>query len=152
MKKQSVILLLMLPLVLTAQKINFAAEVGFGASNVHTNEASGISNVSGFNAGVSARLRFSKKVCFNSGLFYSPKGAQRTISKQNSTVNTRRVINYFEFPANIIYYFNSETLGGLFVSGGMYAGVALGGYTRTTVTDSDREIKKQKRYTFWGRY
>ncbi|SMO72757.1 Outer membrane protein beta-barrel domain-containing protein [Chryseobacterium rhizoplanae] len=150
MKKQSVIIFLMLSVAMTAQKVNFAVEAGFGLSNVHTNETSGISNASGFNAGISTRIQLNKKLWFQSGLFYSPKGAQKTISTENSTINTRRVINYFELPANIVYYFDGEKAGGLFVSTGMYVALAAGGHTLKTVTGTDKKIEKYRKDIAFG--
>ncbi|MFS4432224.1 porin family protein [Chryseobacterium sp. S90] len=150
MKKQSVISLLMLSVTLTAQKINLAIEAGFGLSNVHTNETVGISNASGFTAGISARIQLNKNLWFQSGLFYLPKGAQKTILTESSTINTRRVISYFELPANVIYYFNSEKVGGLFVSTGMYAALAAAGHTFKTVTDTGKEVEKSTKDIVFG--
>ncbi|MGV2451576.1 UNVERIFIED_CONTAM: porin family protein [Ralstonia mannitolilytica] len=151
MKKQTVFLLLMLSEALTAQKISFSAEAGFGLSNVHTNETSGISNASGFNAGIFPRLQLNKKLWLQSGVFYAPKGAQKTVSKENSIINTRRIISYFEVPAQVVYYFNGEKPGGLFVSAGMYAALAVGGHTLKTITSIDKETEKSRKDIVFGK-
>ncbi|MDR6370859.1 hypothetical protein J2795_002095 [Chryseobacterium bernardetii] len=151
MKKQSVISLLILSSALTAQKINLAAEVGFGLSNVHTNETTGISNTSGFSTGIWARIPLNRKLWFQSGVFYSPKGAQKTISTENSTINTKRVISYFELPVNVVYYFSGEKVGRLFVSTGIYAALASGGHTLKTITGTDKDVEKYRNDIVFGK-
>ncbi|WP_426478055.1 porin family protein [Chryseobacterium sp. CBSDS_008] len=150
MKKQFIISLLILSATVPAQKIALAPEAGFGISTVHTNETTGISNASNFNAGVSVRIKLNNNWGIQSGIFYNPKGAQRTISKDNTTINSRRVISYFELPAHLVYYINGENAEGLFVSAGMYLALATGGHTLKTIRGSDMDIEKSTKEIEFG--
>lgn len=151
MKKQIFSLFLTLSSVaVAAQKMGFAAEAGFGLSNVHTNETTGISNASAFTAGIYGRIKLYDKLWLQSGLSYWPKGAQKTTKKENTTFNTKRVVSYFELPAHIVYYFNDVKPAGLFVSAGIYAAWAAGGCSTKTVTGRDKPFEKTRKDIQFG--
>ncbi|WP_262904348.1 porin family protein [Chryseobacterium rhizoplanae] len=120
----------------------FVPEAGFTATTVHTNETTGLSYKSAFTGGISVGIPLRKNILLQPGLFFVPKGAQKTVSTETLMINTQRNVNYLELPVNAVYYFNKMKTEGFFVSAGMYAGLALNGETRKTVRTPDGQIQK----------
>ncbi|CAA7194608.1 porin family protein [Chryseobacterium potabilaquae] len=150
MKNYFFTLIFMLPFVVTAQKITFAPEIGMNISNVHTDEIKGSSNKLGFKGGGIVNIPLYHNFYLQPGLFFSQKGAQKTLDKPTSTVNVKKNINYLELPVNIMYRYSLNKSGALLLSTGGYMAVPLNGSVHTTTTMNNGEVLKATRDIAFG--
>lgn len=107
---------------------------GVNISNVSVSEGSGFDSKVGFNVGVSADFPIVESFYFQSGLYFSMKGAQNTYEDYYDDDVVKESWNpyYLEIPLLASYRFNFSERTQLQINTGPYLAVGLGGKFKET--------------------
>jgi Outer membrane protein beta-barrel domain len=143
MKKTFLLILLTASMQsLFAQAVSFGIKAGLNESTAtFTGTTSTFSDLSGFNAGVFADIKFNR-LSVEPGIFYTTSGynSKSIFTTDNpapySFIATGKVAyNYFQVPVNILYHIPAGPLK-IFVGAGPYWGLALSGTRQGTSTSN----------------
>lgn len=103
--------------------IRLGIKAGVNFTNLYTKNANNTKMLTGFNAGIFAKLPVSNFVAFQPELYYTAKGAEITYDNSFATGSASFHLNYLELPllivGNISKYFN--------IHAGPYAAFLLSG-------------------------
>jgi hypothetical protein len=125
-----------------AQAVSFGIKAGLNESTAaFTGTTTTFSNLSGFNAGVFADIKFNK-LSVEPGIFYTTSGynSKSVFTTDNPapysfSATGKVAYNYLQVPVNILYYIPAGPLK-IFIGAGPYWGLALSG-TRQGTTNTN---------------
>lgn len=136
-----------------AQQVTFAPEVGLNLFNqtqkLGNTELSPDYKV-GFKAGGVVNIPVVAGFYIQPGVFYSTKGWKLNSELLGVKTDISNNLGYIEVPVNALYRFDLGNAGGLFVSAGPYAAIAVNGKTKTTVNIAGIETENSENTKFGG--
>jgi hypothetical protein len=119
MKKIIVVLVILIAVSSTAQKINFGIKAGLNVSMLTGNANEIMSSNNGFFAGALLELKILGKIAIQPELLFSTQGAK--FESKDLTYATTTKMNYIILPVMVKYY----PVAGLFVEAGPQAGFLI---------------------------
>lgn len=134
-----------------AQQITFAPEIGlnlFKQTNKVGNTEATSDFKTGFKAGGVVNIPVAAGFYIQPGIFYSTKGAKFSSDILGTKTEISTNLGYIEIPVNALYRFDLGNAGGIFVSAGPYAALAVNGKTKTSVNILGFETKTSQNVAF----